>query len=136
MDSSVSSDQEDVLNEAMVFPFEYLPDLVLDHIFSYLSISDKINAEYVSKLWFHLSRRSWVHVREFDTSWIKYPVLKPFSNAQNTCVRLVCLREKIPVPAILYKRIGQNFPRYQLFSLMDSARLSVVPSCEHAFATY
>ena len=87
MEASVGSDKEDVLDDATIFPIEYLPDLVLDHIFSYLPISDKINAEYVSKLWFHLSRRSWAHVKEFDTSWIKYPVFRTFSNAQNMSVR-------------------------------------------------
>jgi len=128
MDGSVSRDKEDVLDDSLVFPFEYLPDLVLDHIFSYLPISDKINAEYVSKLWFYLSRRSWAHVKEFDTSWIKYPHLPLEDGTKVRVFRSLLQRMCLPTGVTTLKKLNIDM-RFRMAENLIDAYQAVCKLC-------
>ena len=64
------SEYSDPDNAELSFLGELLPDLVLEHIFSFLPITDKVNVEYVCKRWFFASRRSWIHVKSFDVQQV------------------------------------------------------------------
>jgi len=66
MENGVCNDKKDDSMASM----SSLPDLVLDKVFSFLPISDKVSVEYVCKRWHEPSRRSWVHVNEFNTNCI------------------------------------------------------------------
>lgn len=56
--------------ENYLSPIENLPDLVLDHIFSFLSVAEKVKIELVCKRWLEASRGSWIHLKRFDTTCV------------------------------------------------------------------